>query len=103
MKKRESSKPATAADVLQRVFENSKSPLADGFQRYKLEGKWSSIVGPTIGKHSRPIGYDRGRLVIEVTNSVWLNEIRFLLDEIKVKVNTHLGHDWVDYIQLIHK
>lgn len=101
--KRESTKPVTAADVLQRVFENSKSPLADGFQRYKLEGKWASIVGATIAKHSRPIGYDRGRLVIEASNSVWLNEIRFLLEEIKIKVNAHIGHDWVDFIQLVHK
>lgn len=101
--KRESNKPATAADVLQIVFENSKSPLAGGFQRYKLEGQWAKIVGPTIAKHSRPIGYDRGRLVIEVTNSVWINEIRFLLDDIKAKVNAHMGHTWVHLIQLIHK
>jgi len=96
-------KPFAAADVLQRLFENSKSPLASGFQRFKLEGQWAEVVGPTLAKQSRPVNYDRGTLIIEVTNSVWLNEVRFLLDEIKFKINRHMGHAWVEKILLIHK
>ncbi len=92
-----------AADVLQRLFENSKSPLAGGFQRFKLEGQWSQIVGPTLAKNSRPVNYDKGTLIIEVTNSVWLNEVRFLLDDIKYKINQHMGSIWVEKIVLIHK
>lgn len=90
-------------DVLQRLFENSKSPLADGYLRWKLENQWASVVGPTLAKHSRPIQYMKGTLTVEVTNSVWLNEIRFLLDDIKNKVNQHQGSNWVDRIQLVHK
>jgi predicted nucleic acid-binding Zn ribbon protein len=102
-KKRPSQKPSAVVDVLQRLFENSKSPLADGFQRWRLESHWTVIVGETLGKHSRPIQYDRGTLIVEVTNSVWLNEIRFLLDEIRTKVNQHQGSNWVQRIQLVHK
>lgn len=91
------------ADVLQRLFENSKSPLADGFQRWKLESQWASVVGPTLAKHSRPINYDRGTLFIEVTNSVWLNEIRFLMEDIKFKVNQHMGKTWVQRIVFSHR
>lgn len=101
--KRSAPKPSSALDVLQSLFENSKSPLAGGFQRWKLESQWLEIVGPTLAKHSRPVQYDKGLLIIEVTNSVWLNEIRFLLEEIKLKVNQHQGYTWVDKIQLIHK
>jgi hypothetical protein len=96
-------KLSAVADVLQRLFENSKSPLADGFQRFRLESEWPSIVGETIGKHSRPIQYDKGTLIVEVTNSVWLQEIRFFVDEIIFKVNKHKGHHWVDRIHLVHK
>jgi predicted nucleic acid-binding Zn ribbon protein len=92
-----------AADVLQRLFENSKSPLAEGFQRWKLEGQWENVVGPTLAKHSRPVRFDRGTLIIEVANSVWMNEVRFLLEEIKYKINHHMGKIWVDKIVLIHK
>ncbi len=95
--------PSTAADVLQRLFENSKSPLADGFQRFKLEGQWEAVVGPTLAKHSRPVNYDKGTLIIEVANSVWLNEVRFLLDDIKFKINQHMGQTWVQKIILIHR
>ncbi|MBY0383910.1 DUF721 domain-containing protein [bacterium] len=101
--KRPSQKPSTMVDVLQRVFENSKSPLADGFQRWKLENKWPDIVGPTLAQNSRPIQYMKGTLTVEVTNSVWLNEIRFLIDDIKQKVNEHQGSCWVERIQLVHK
>jgi hypothetical protein len=101
--KRPSQKPSAVVDVLQRLFENSKSPLADGFQRWKLENQWKDIVGPTLSQHSRPIQYFKGTLIIEVTNSVWLNEIRFLLEDIKEKVNHHQGSNWVQRIQLVHK
>ena len=106
MKEKKDKKPKKllpAADVLQRLFENSKSPLSDGFQRWRLESQWPDIVGKTIGKHSRPIQFDKGTLVVEVTNSVWLHEIRFFLDEIKFKVNQHKGRVWVERIHLVHK
>jgi predicted nucleic acid-binding Zn ribbon protein len=103
MNEKKSQKPFTAADVLQRLFENSKSPLSDGFQRWRLESQWESIVGATMGKHSRPIQFDKGTLVVEVTNSVWLQEIRFFIDDIKTKVNQHKGYNWVERIHLVHK
>ena len=101
--KRSSQKPQAVVDVLQRLFENSKSPLADGFQRWKLESNWEKIVGPSLAKHSRPVQFMKGTLTIEVTSSVWLQELRFLADEIKNNVNQHQGHQWVNRIQLVHK
>lgn len=91
------------ADVLQRLFQNGKSPLAEGFQRWRLEGEWASVVGPTLAKHSRPVNYDRGTLIIEVASAVWMNEVRFLLEEIKYKINQHMGKIWVEKIILVHK
>lgn len=102
-KDKKSKKLLPAVDVLQRLFENSKSPLADGFQRWRLESEWGQIVGETIAKHSRPVQFDKGTLVIEVTNSVWLHEIRFFVEDIKFKVNKHKGHHWVERIHLVHK
>lgn len=96
-------KPSSAADVLQRLFENSKSPLSDGFQRWKLETRWSDIVGPTISKNSRPVFYDNGTLIVEVANASWMNEIRFFTEDIKYKVNQHVGSSWVQKIHFIHK
>ena len=87
MTNKKAQKPSPAADVLQRLFENSKSPLSDGFQRWKLEGKWPDIVGPTISKNSRPVFFDNGTLIVEVANASWMNEIRFFTEEIKFKVN----------------
>ncbi len=102
-KKRPSQKPSPVVDVLQRLFENSKSPLSDGFQRWKLESQWDQIVGPSLAKHSRPVQFYQGVLTIEVASSVWLNEFRFLVEEIRQNVNKHQGHQWVQRVHLVHK
>jgi hypothetical protein len=82
------------ADVLQRLFENGKSPLSDGFQRYRLEQKWPQVVGAQLAKYTRPVDYNRGLLTIAVTNASLLTELRFFQDEIITKVNTHLDQVW---------
>jgi predicted nucleic acid-binding Zn ribbon protein len=100
---KKSQKPVDAASVLQGLFENSKSPLAPGFQRWKLESQWPQVVGPEIAKHSRPVNYYNKILTVEVTNSVWLHELRYRIDEIKIKVNHSVGEHWVNVVRLIHK
>jgi len=49
MKKRGKGKLLGAELVLQSLFENSKSPLANGFQRWNLEREWSTVVGAQLG------------------------------------------------------
>ncbi|MCB9072833.1 MAG: DUF721 domain-containing protein [Bdellovibrionaceae bacterium] len=100
---KKSKKPQDAASVLQGLFENSKSPLAPGFQRWKLESQWSQVVGKDLARHCRPIDYQKKILIVEVTNSVWLHELRYRLDEMKIKVNHFMGEHWVSSIKLIHK
>lgn len=87
------------SNVLQSLLGNGKSPLSDGFLRWKIWRFWPQIVGETFGKHCEPVGYDRGKLVIWVKSSARMQEIRFFEKTLKQKVNEHVGREWVKYVR----
>ena len=88
-----------AADVLQGLLQNSKSQLADGFVRWRLEKVWDQIVGPTIGEQTLPVAFEHGTLFIWVRHSAWMQQLWFFQEAIKEKVNDHLGKAWVEQVR----
>ena len=88
-----------AADVLQGLLQNSKSTLSDGFVRWRLEQKWPEVVGATIGDQTLPCAFERGTLYIWVKNGAWMQQLWFFQEDIKVKVNTHIGYEWAKQIK----
>ncbi|HVK60012.1 MAG TPA: DUF721 domain-containing protein [Bdellovibrionales bacterium] len=88
-----------AADVLQSLLQNSKSELGDGFIRWRLEQQWRTIVGPTIGENTLPCAYERGILHIWVKHPVWMQQLSFFQEEIRTKVNDHVGRNWAKQIR----
>lgn len=89
----------TASDVLQGLLQNSKSPIADGFQRWRLERSWPEIVGKTIAEQTMPARFDNGVLFIWVRHSVWMQQLWFFQNEIRDNVNKHLGRQWVKQVK----
>ena len=83
-----------ASKVLQTLLANGKSPLSDGFLRWRIWRNWSSIVGETLGKVCEPVGFDHGRLIVWVSSSPRLQEIRFFEKTLRTKVNEHVGKEW---------
>lgn len=94
------SKLLSASEVLQRLFENSKSPISDPFLVWKLGLRWEQVLEGEFSKVSRPVGFSRGCLVIWVKDSVWMQEMIFFREEIIRKVNEHLGKKWAKTITL---
>jgi hypothetical protein len=88
------------SEVLQSLFENGKSPLSDQFLRWKIWAQWESIVGPTVGKNSEPVGYYRGTLYLWVPHSTWMQQLVFMRHQIKVAVNRKLGKIYVKDVRL---
>ena len=91
----------SVAQVLQSLFQNSKSPLSEGFQRYRLEQEWVDVMGPKLGQLSRPVDYNKGLLTIAVKNATLLTELQFFRDTIRQNVNKHVGHQWVRKVRFI--
>jgi predicted nucleic acid-binding Zn ribbon protein len=86
---------SNSTELLQSIFQNSKSPLGNEFQRWKLWMHWEKIVGPDIAKHSTPVSFRDGNLYVWVKNSVWLQEMSFLAGPLKDKINVSVGWNWV--------
>jgi hypothetical protein len=91
----------SVANVLQGLFENSKLPISEGFQRYRLEQQWTTVVGKQIGELTRPVDFNKGLLTIAVVNPSLLTELQFFRQEIISKINTHVGKLWIKKIRFI--
>ncbi len=92
-------KLSVGSEVLQRLFENGKSPLSEQFLRWKLWAKWEEVVGPTIAKNAEPVGFQRGVLYVWVRNSSWMQQMIFMKDHIQNSINTKFDNNFVKYIR----
>jgi predicted nucleic acid-binding Zn ribbon protein len=52
---------------------------------------WDKAVGPAIAKHARPSWIRKGILRVEVSEPIWLQELKFAAETIKEKLNNQLG------------
>ena len=90
---------APASDLLKGLMQNVQSPLAPGFLRLQLETQWSQVVGERIASLSKPAAFDKGVLDVWVAHPTWMQELWYIRDEIKEKINFHIGRqtgrrDW---------
>lgn len=73
--------------------------LASALERLGLEGRvrqheiwriWPVVVGPEIAKHAQPHSLSHGRLVIHVTDSVWLHHLSMMRHRLVAALNEKL-------------
>ena len=81
---------------LQRIDEILARALQKRHVPFRLEDRrlidlWNKTVGPQIASQSRPEHLRREILLVKVANSVWMQQLHFLKEEIIGKVNTALG------------
>lgn len=78
---------------LRDVFENlSKSDPF--FKQLKLRlvlSDLSSVLGESLARHCRFLGFSNGVVFFECDNDVWLTEARFMSRKIAEKLNEKLG------------
>lgn len=98
-KKDQKSRLLPVANVLQTVLGNGRSPLSEQFTRWKLWRCWPEVVGEQISKNTQPVGYYKGRLYIWVRSSTQMQELRFIVGDIKDQINKYLGKEYVKFIQ----
>jgi hypothetical protein len=52
---------------------------------------WPKVVGPQIARHAQPQGVWQGRLVVHVTDSVWLHHLSMMRRQILGAINARHG------------
>lgn len=103
MSKKRFSELNSASNVLQSLLQNSKFPLSEQFKRWRLWKSWSDIVGPSLAKGSEPMDYLHGTLVIWVKSSAHMQEMNYLTDSIRTRVNDFFGEAWVKHVRFTTK
>ncbi len=72
-------------DILQKALKRHHIPLRLEDQR--LQKIWLEVVGPKIAAYTRPDAIKRDILFVKVANSVWMQQLHFLKQDILEKIN----------------
>jgi predicted nucleic acid-binding Zn ribbon protein len=56
-------------------------------------------VGPAISRNARPSWIKNGKLKVRVSDPIWLQELEFVEESIREKLNTKLGRKAIDRIE----
>ncbi len=75
--------------------------LQKRIEEYKVIDEWESIVGRAIAKRVVPVTVERGRLVVKVTSSPWLFEMKMREADILGKIGERLGEGVIREIRFV--
>lgn len=85
-------------DVIANLLSNGALPFnPDDANIWKV---WDEVVGSTISKNARPSWIKNRILRVTISDPIWLQEIKFIEESIKERLNAKLGRDAVKKIEL---
>ena len=61
---------------------------------------WKEVVGETVAAHSKPRSLRRGVLLVATTSPAWAQQLSFLREDIKSRVNEYLGENAVREVRM---
>ena len=84
-------------EIISHLFQEGNLPFnPDDARIWEL---WDDAVGEAIARHARPLWIKQGVLRVDVSNSIWLQELEYLGDDVKSRVNRKLGRCAVERIE----
>ena len=81
--------PASVADVLQAAMR--RLGLDRRYREHELWAIWPAVVGSQIARHACPRSLHRGRLVVHVTDPVWLHQLSMMRYRLVGALNAKLS------------
>jgi hypothetical protein len=92
--KKKPKEPAPLSDILNTFFTQHLNK-SDQWFGIKLWQHWPEMATSDILRQTKPVSFQKGRLVLWVANSVELQELSFHIEELKDKINTHFERHWI--------
>lgn len=65
----------------------------------RIANVWSSATGTAIAENTKPISVKGGLLLVNVTSSVWMQQLQYIKDDLIVRLNAALGVEDIDNIK----
>jgi predicted nucleic acid-binding Zn ribbon protein len=63
--------------------------------------RWTELVGPEVGGHSRAESFADGRLVVRTDSTAWATQLKLLAPTVVRRLNEDLGHGTVVVIEVL--
>ena len=60
---------------------------------------WDEVAGEVVAENAQPAAFKGHILVVHVTSSTWIHQLRFVQDELTSKLNQALGKELVREIK----
>ena len=80
--------PARIADAISGAFE--RLGLDARFRQSEVWSIWPTVVGPQIARHAQPYAVIHGRLIVHVTDPVWLHHLSMMRLKVVAALNQKL-------------
>jgi len=81
--------PAAVGEVLNRVLQ--RLDPEQELRAYRVWTIWAQEVGPTIARRAQPTQVRNGVLVVTVATHAWMQELQFMKDTLRERLNARLG------------
>ncbi|MBC2710385.1 MAG: DUF721 domain-containing protein [Desulfosarcina sp.] len=83
--------------VLESILDQCRSDSGGGILH--LVHVWETAVGPPISDNARPFAVKGSLLLVHVSSSAWLHQLRFLKTELLEKLNHGLKNERIEDIK----
>ena len=93
------SQPTALSEVLENLLTSDSNPLAKSFLVWRVRARWAEIAGPEIARMSKPIGYRRQVLYLNVAHPAAIQQLTFMNRALVQKINEEVGKSWVKAIR----
>lgn len=91
--------PLTGFIHIKEVIDNITSTIPINFDDIMIWKLWDGVVGEKIAEHARPSSIKKKVLLIKVTDSVWLQELEFMAETIKERLNSKLQREAIKKVR----
>jgi hypothetical protein len=80
--------PVRIGDAISGAFR--RLGLDDRFHQSEIWTVWAAVVGPQIARHAQPHAISHGRLIVHVTDPVWLHHLSMMRPRVVAALNDKL-------------
>ena len=79
----------------------SQAGMKNMARRFKITQIYADTVGKVVAKRSHPVGFNNGVLILKSQSTAWQNELTFLKEDLKARLNDALGSEVIKDIRVV--
>ncbi|MGH7897950.1 MAG: DUF721 domain-containing protein [Candidatus Binatia bacterium] len=92
-------RPTRAGPILADLVERLQ--FRERLREHGVWNVWPEVVGELLASKAEPMRIEDGKLFIRAASSIWMQELQFLKDDIRTRLNQRLGAPIVREIFLL--